>query len=82
MSKTKPNNAGTVGNQFGYLCPKCGQGDSLSISAKTIVRLYSNGTEDAGDHTWDDDSSASCGACDWEGTVGQLRQADNFEEGA
>ncbi len=69
----------TVGNQFGYLCPKCKQGDSLSVTFIGTCELVPDGTEDAGNHEWDDESAASCG-CGWGGTVKDFEQAEDFEE--
>ena len=68
-------------NQFGYACPKCGEGDSLDVEATVFVRLTADGTDTLdtrnGDHEWDDGSFVSCG-CDWTGKVGDLTK-DNDE---
>ena len=66
-----------LGNQHGYVCPKCGSGEQINIAARHWVLLVPNGTEDAeGDmdsgEEWDNDNEAHCGACDWSGTVAQL----------
>jgi hypothetical protein len=77
MQKQTPE---TVGNQFGYLCPKCGKGDWLHVTASVSVTLVYDGTEDDdGCREWDDDSPASCGNCAWDGQVKDLKRAKNFE---
>jgi len=75
-------NATELGNQFGLLCPKCKRGDALQIVATTTVRLYPDGTEDHGDHEWDDASGASCRECDWSGNVGELDEIPDFDPDA
>jgi hypothetical protein len=44
------SNAESVGNQHGYLCPKCGKGDELTIFATVSVkaRLFPDGTDNDG----------------------------------
>jgi hypothetical protein len=69
----------TVGNQFGYLCPRCGQGNTLVVSAMIWVALLSDGTEnDTSDTEFDRRSPARC-RCGWTGKVGDFKQAENFE---
>jgi len=82
MPKEKIATPESVGNQFGYLCPNCHQGDYLHVYASTSVSLCPDGTEvDSADQEWGQDSGASCSHCDWSGTVSQFKQAPNFEAG-
>jgi len=75
------NTPETVGNQFGYLCPVCGNGDGLYVAATINVSLWPEGTDAADSDTeCDDQSPASC-SCGWKGKVSNFRQAENFEEG-
>lgn len=53
----------------GLLCPKCGHMDSLNVSAMTTVKVVWDGSEDVGDHEWDDQSFASCPSCHHSGRV-------------
>ena len=80
MPKEKIATPESVGNQFGYLCPNCGQGDCLHVYASTSVSLCPGETEvDSADQEWGQDSGASCSHCDWCGTVSQFKQAPNLE---
>ena len=72
------NTPETIGNQFGYLCPNCNQGDNLSVVALVSVELCPDGTDADGNHEWDDSSMASC-SCGWQGKVSDFKQAENFE---
>ena len=75
-------NQNDIGNQHGFQCPECGAGDCLSIFATIGVkaRLTTDGCDyDGGDVEWDDDSTATCGQCDWVGLVEHLRTAVNFK---
>jgi hypothetical protein len=77
----KVRTAEEIGNQHGFTCPECHQGDGLSISAEVQVmaRLCPDGTDnDGGDTTWDDDSAAVC-SCGWEGSVEKLVVEDVSE---
>jgi hypothetical protein len=78
MPKEKIATPESVGNQFGYLCPKCGEGDDLSIVATVVSALCPDGTDIAGDREWDGDSGAYC-ECGWAGNVRDFKQAPNFE---
>jgi hypothetical protein len=76
--KREINTPETVGNQFGYLCPKCKQGDDLYVESRTVVGLCDDGTFDVGDQEWDGNSGARCG-CGWAGRVDEFMEAENFE---
>jgi hypothetical protein len=76
-----------MSNQFDMKCPECGSAEEIDVAATVWVRLTPDGTDaDAaggGDHEWDDDTSALCGMCHYEGKVrdfqgkeGQKREAD------
>jgi hypothetical protein len=64
-----------MANSFNYACPSCKGTDSIDIAAQVFVRLVPDGTDcdlsRDGDHTWEDDSPATCG-CGWVGTVKDL----------
>lgn len=73
------NTPESVGNQFGYLCPKCGKGDSLYITAQVSTALLPDGTDSTDSDTeWDVNCPAWCG-CGWRGTVDDFKMAENFE---
>ena len=76
MPKLKAYTCEELGNQHGFKCPKCGQGDQLSIAAVQWHDLLPDGTDNHGDVEWDDDSVAKCNSCDWCGTVAQLKQVE------
>jgi hypothetical protein len=73
------NTPETVGNQFGYLCPNCKQGNCITITCVVTCELTENGSNDIGDHEWDTESWAHC-ECGWHGRVKEFLQAENFEE--
>jgi hypothetical protein len=74
------SNPETVGNQFGHLCPKCKQGDCLSVVARIWVGLEPDGTDPLNsDHEWDENSAAYCSNCEWHGRASDFVQAENFE---
>jgi hypothetical protein len=74
------NTPQTVGNCLGYLCPQCGNGDSLYITASVSVCLLANGTDATDSDTeWDGSAPAWCG-CGWTGKVNEFAQAETFEE--
>lgn len=78
---TSKNTPATVGNQFGYVCPHCGNGDGLYITAAVTVSLWPDGTDATDSDTeWDDNSPASC-KCGWAGKVSDFGEAENLEEG-
>jgi hypothetical protein len=68
-----------IGNQFGYLCPNCGKGTELLVSATAHLRLMPHGLE-IDDASLLDSSAVVCLICGWEGTVGDLAAA-SFKKG-
>lgn len=71
-----------VSEQWEMRCPNpdCPDPDGeLDVEAKVWVRLTSDGTDadesQNGDHEWDEKSKATCAACNWSGTVGELEKA-------
>jgi hypothetical protein len=63
------------GNQFGYVCPECGNGSQLIVEATVPVTLHQYGTEPVGRAEWTPDSQAHC-ACGWEGLVDELGERE------
>jgi hypothetical protein len=75
-------NSYDVGNQYGYLCPRCCKGDSLYIIALVTTALLPNGCDTTDSDTeWFDNSPAWCG-CGWKGTTGQFTVIDLLERPA
>jgi hypothetical protein len=69
-----------LGNQHGYQCPECGEGDGLHLQVMLWVSLLPEGTEtDAGDTEWGDEDRARCD-CGWKGQVKDLNELDADEE--
>lgn len=66
-----------VFDEWSMRCPKCGRDDGLQIVITTFARLTPDGTEDVGDHEWEDDSVCRCGHCYWAGKVSDAK----IEEG-
>ena len=62
-------------NALEVVCPRCGRGDLLDVEFTGVCRLTADGSEDIGDHSFDDNSQADCQACGWSGVVGSLREA-------
>jgi hypothetical protein len=54
----------SVKKTHGLCCPECGKDDRLHVSFKGQALLTPYGSEDSGDHEWDDDSEILCGHCD------------------
>lgn len=78
---SEKNTPETVGNQFGYVCPACGNGDGLRITATVTVSLWPDGTDATDSDTeWEDKNPASC-SCGWAGKVSDFGEAEGFEEG-
>jgi hypothetical protein len=71
-----------VGNQHGFLCPTCGEGDSLYITAAVSAALTPDGCDTTtSDTEWEKSSEAWCG-CGWMGKVSDFKRAENFDEWA
>lgn len=47
----------------GIRCPKCGQEDRFLIMGGAQFEVTDDGSEDVGDHEWDDQSSTRCPGC-------------------
>ena len=47
----------------GMTCPKCGSDQDLRVAFKGVCKMTANGSEDSGDHDWDDDSACWCASC-------------------
>lgn len=50
-------------------CPKCGDRDSITITATSQFDIYPDGTEQNGDVEWDDASPCHCRKCGHSATV-------------
>jgi hypothetical protein len=50
-------------------CPKCGSRDGFKIAFSGELLAFDSGTEDAGDHEWESDSSCICTQCGHGGKV-------------
>lgn len=55
-------------------CPQCGQQDRFKIAALITCVVTDNGSEPAGDHEWDDDSSTHCPQCGFDGKLKCFRK--------
>jgi hypothetical protein len=68
-----------MSNWMKVVCPKCGDGDYLDVTAYLNVRLTWHGSDadesEDGSHEYDEYSSVSCQApaCDWFGLMGDLK---------
>lgn len=51
------------GNLEDVACPQCGARDGFGISFHGWAKVTDESSDDAGDHEWDMDSSASCPEC-------------------
>jgi hypothetical protein len=58
----------------GKRCPKCGSYGPLEVQVSMRVLLYDEGTDDADDGSieYDDDATAMCYACRYEGKFGDF----------
>lgn len=70
-----------------YRCPECKATDQIDITIKTSARLVQpEGREDEfetdcdmaenRDHEWDDDSEATCMACQFRGTMDKFNESE------
>lgn len=59
----------SVRNEFSVRCPKCKADDRLKVEFTSTALLTPHGSEDCGNHEWDDDSAITCGHCGAFGTV-------------
>ena len=59
-------------------CPNCKHQDHLHVVHMGTCLLTFDGSEDCGDHEYDDDSHVDCRSCGWEGKVGELVQDTYF----
>lgn len=75
MSKTASKRRCDLRSEYDMACPQCEQAEALSIEIVCTATLSIDGTEDNGDHYWDDASPCSCDACGHSGTVAEFRVA-------
>lgn len=52
-----------------FECPACGQNERFTISFTGSAEVTDEGSDDAGDHEWEDDSACSCSECSHSGVV-------------
>ena len=69
----------SVLSEWGMCCPSCRDDDDLHVTFIGVCKLFSDGTEDEGDHEWDSTSKCYCG-CGWTGTVAEAESAGAEEE--
>lgn len=50
-------------------CPECGQRHRFHITFTGVCEVTEDGSEDAGDHEWTNESTCRCGHCDASATV-------------
>jgi hypothetical protein len=53
-----------------WRCPKCGAKIRI-FEVRAAIVVHDDGVEQDSDFEWDDDSSAECTACAWEGIAGE-----------
>ena len=60
----------------GMRCPECGSYGPFELLVSMRIRLYDNGTDNAEDGSteYDDDSLATCCACQHEGRFGSFAE--------
>ena len=63
----------SVREDHNILCPNCKGDDGFTVNFTGVARITSDGTEDCGDHEWDDESTLIC-YCGWEGNVGEAKK--------
>lgn len=54
-------------------CPKCKLDGDLQVTFTGTCRLTSDGSEDIGNHEYDDTHNCFCGDCGYEATVAEFR---------
>lgn len=59
-----------VREEWDMECPSCHDDNHLHITFTGECHLTVDGTDDDGDHEWNDDSPCRCSSCDWSGKVG------------
>lgn len=72
MSRAKSTARCDLRSEYGMACPKCGQAEKLTVEITCTATLSINGTEENGDHYWNETSSCSCDACDHHGVVSEF----------
>ena len=58
----------SVSENHQMICPECLEDNDLSVTFTGVCNLTPGGSEDCGDHEWDDESACSC-TCGWNGWV-------------
>jgi len=53
----------------GMKCPKCGSLAPFNIQAFCMVTVFDNGTEDAENFDWDENSFCSCPKCGYSESI-------------
>ncbi len=76
MSPLPPAQPNDLRSDYGLACPDCDNAETLTIGITCSATLSIDGTEDRGDHYWDDTSDCFCDECGLNGTVGEFRVAD------
>ena len=64
----------------GMSCPACGQHKCFRILGTAVFWVYDDGTDHYSSVEWCDNDHASCVECEWEGTVGDLKEKGRSEE--
>lgn len=66
-----------VGNQHGFICPRCKSGQSIRIAAMIWADLVPDGTDNSNSDTeWSDENGAQCSDCSWTGKVKDLETVE------
>ena len=66
----------SVKETHGLCCPQCGNDHRLDISFLGTCTLTPDGSEDSGDHEWDDTSQIVCHYCGHNGLVRDFQVKD------
>lgn len=64
--------------QHGAICPTCRSPYHLEVTFTGTCKLTPDGTEDAGDHEYDEKAHCLCSECGWRGDFGEATSA--FED--